>query len=117
MYVSELLVEQWDKVLNKQQTACEALETFKIKSRTYMKNMQRKEHEVRTTIKKSAIKILEPNSGHTESEKTQQLGLFMNTQNMNLLDKLYDLKVTLGTNQSPLRLILVLRHTDVRPQS
>ena len=34
-----------------------------------MKNIQRKEHEVRTTIKKSAIKILEPNSGHTESEK------------------------------------------------
>ena len=39
-----LLLSEWESVKKNDQTACDTLEAFKVKSSKYMKQVQRKEH-------------------------------------------------------------------------
>ena len=70
-HVVGLLLREWEKVKKNSQTACDALEAFKVESRNYMKQLQRKEHNIRMELKKNSAKVLELDSGHSEEKKTQ----------------------------------------------
>ena len=74
-HVVGLLLREWEKVEKNSQTACDALDAFKVESRKYMKKIQRKEHQTRIELKKNSAKVLELDSGYSEEEKSLQCAL------------------------------------------
>ena len=100
-HIVGLLLREWEKVEKNDQTACDALEAFKVESRNYMKQIQRKEHNIRMESKKNSVKVLELDSGHSEEEKSLAAKTLHEQAKIDLIGKIIRSKGDLRNKSKP----------------